>query len=192
MNQIQTININLDKSKLSTVQLVFVTVISVLTLGLAWFSVYPFFKVFAFKRDIELQISIKKNFLQEINNLQNKIQKNINFKVENYDISKNNPKKERSLFALGKIQIIFTSIIATISIICIIFNNIIDLPNHEETYPLFSLFYIYCWEVVYNGNIIFQKNKYSIIQLENEKERLYEDIKNFEQKEFLLSQQNKK
>ncbi|MGA0447867.1 MAG: hypothetical protein ACLTFB_00650 [Candidatus Phytoplasma pyri] len=86
MYQIQIMNTNLDKCKLSTVQLVLIILISIFTMGIGWFLVYPFFKACAFNRDINLQISIKKYFFQEINNLQNKIQemqKNINLKEEN-------------------------------------------------------------------------------------------------------------
>ncbi|MFP7699505.1 hypothetical protein [Candidatus Phytoplasma pyri] len=119
---------------------------------------------------------------------------------------KSNQKNKKSLFTLGRTQIIILCILTIIYIISIA-NTFLNLHQDNENFTaivyklmdrflfnfLFSLLYIYFWEVVYNGSIIFKKNQYSIMQLENEKQKLYENIKNLEQKEILLSlKQNKK
>ncbi|MGA0447868.1 MAG: hypothetical protein ACLTFB_00655 [Candidatus Phytoplasma pyri] len=119
---------------------------------------------------------------------------------------KSNQKNKKSLFILGRTQIIILCILTIIYIISIA-NTFLNLHQDNENFTaivyklidrflfnfLFSLLYIYFWEVVYNGSIIFKKNQYSIMQLENEKQKLYENIKNLEQKEILLSlKQNKK
>ncbi|WP_334330852.1 hypothetical protein [Candidatus Phytoplasma prunorum] len=83
MYQNQYINSeNFYNCKLSPIQLTLVILISICTLGIGWFMIYPLCKTIAFNSGINLQFLIQKQFSEEINNLQNqikKIEENIDF-----------------------------------------------------------------------------------------------------------------
>ncbi|WP_334347443.1 hypothetical protein [Candidatus Phytoplasma prunorum] len=113
-------------------------------------------------------------------------------------IYKENKEDKKNIFSLNIIQIIILCIYIILRVTLKLFlkteNEISDYPFiYNYISLILESLWIYLWETAYNGNEIFQKNKYSIMQLEIQKQKLYENLKNLQQKEtLLLINKNKK